>query len=86
MLGYDGPVKLWIAGECSAHDPHGVKRAVPDILCNAIVAGPGTHEIILAMGTREKAATGVYLRFERIDLSWESLISEPVSYRMPVIF
>jgi hypothetical protein len=84
-LGYDGPVKLWLDGRELLYDPHGTNPAVKDRARPAFDATPGVHEIIVALGSNDGKAWGVYLRLERVDLTSEQLTDHQRRDRMPVL-
>ena len=83
LLGYDGPVKLWIDGKQLFHDPAGANPAIADAHTIAFEAGRGRHEALIALGTNNGAAWGVFLRFERRDVSASKL--KDGHYKMPKI-
>ena len=85
LLGYDGPVKLWLDGRRLFHDPNGTNPALPDAHAIKFDAGAGRHEILIALGTNSGAAWGVFLRFVRRDVSQAKLKAGPDSYKMPAI-
>jgi hypothetical protein len=64
-FGYDGPVKLWIDGEQKFHDPDGTNPALPEKAVISFEAGPGRHEILIAMGSNHGNAWGIYLQINR---------------------
>lgn len=68
VLGYDGPLKVWVDGQARFHDPNGINPAIADKVKVSIRAAQGTHEVLLALGTNHGAAWGIFLRFERIDV------------------
>jgi len=82
LLGYDGPVKLWLDGREIFSDDSGTNPAVPDEArigfgkCNK-----GVHEIIVALGTNKGKAWGIFLRLERVGLTKDEKISG--KYDMP---
>jgi sialate O-acetylesterase len=84
-LGYDGPVKVWIDGEEKLHDPSGINPAIPDKTVIKFDAPAGRREILIALGSNNGAAWGVFLQFERLGLSKELLEKGPEAFAMPKI-
>ena len=69
LLGYDGPMKVWVDGKLKFHDPEGIEPAP----CRArrrskFTAGRGRHEVLIALGSNRGAAWGICLAFERLEL------------------
>lgn len=83
VLGYDGPLKVWLDGRQVFHDPSGTNPADTDKARVLAPAAPGEHEAILALGTNSGAAWGIYLRLERLDISRKQLVAGPAHYAMP---
>ncbi|MHB9026877.1 MAG: sialate O-acetylesterase [Armatimonadota bacterium] len=83
LLGYDGPVKMWVDGKQIFHDPKGTNPAEVDRTAVRFVAGKGAHEILIALGSNNGMAYGVSLRFERLDVP-KRLIAKG-GYAMPVM-
>ena len=69
MLGYDGPVKMWIDGRECFHDPDGVNPALIDKGRAVVDVGAGVHDVLVALGSNCGKAWGIYLRLERLDLA-----------------
>ncbi len=69
LLGYDGPVKLFVDGVAIFHDPAGTNPAKPDMAAPEVSLTAGEHELALALGANQGWAWGVFLRFQRLDLS-----------------
>lgn len=65
VLGYDGPVKLWIDSRERLHDPRGNNPAYPDKAFVRLTLTAGRHEIMIALGSNNGRAWGVSLRFRR---------------------
>ncbi|MDW8345282.1 MAG: hypothetical protein RMM51_12440, partial [Verrucomicrobiae bacterium] len=61
LLGYDGPVKLWIDGSERFHDPTGTNPAIPDARV-VLFDAAGEHELVIALGTNHGRAWGIFLR------------------------
>lgn len=68
LLGYDGPVKVWVDGREVYQDPQGTNPAVQDAHAIPLVARH-EHEVVVALGTNRGRAWGIFLRFERCDVS-----------------
>lgn len=84
LLGYDGPVKVWVDGKAVFCDPAGTNPARPE---DAVIPFPvkeGTHEILVALGSHG-AAWGIFLRLERADVSTSQLRKNPQGMQMPEI-
>jgi sialate O-acetylesterase len=85
ILGYDGPVKAWIDGKQVFHDANGINPATPSKGKSGFTANAGVHELLIALGTNNGAAWGIFARLERIDLNKSLLIKGKDHYAMPVI-
>ncbi|MBD3320831.1 MAG: hypothetical protein GF350_07035 [Chitinivibrionales bacterium] len=68
-LGYDGPVHLWVDGKLLASDCNGTNPGVPDKLTVPVDLSKGKHEIIVGLSSNCGLAWGIFLRFERTDVS-----------------
>lgn len=55
LLGYDGPLRLFIDGCQCLYDPHGGAPANRDSVRVKLFASPGRHEVLIALGTIGKA-------------------------------
>ena len=84
LLGYDGPLKVWVDGKQLYFDPKGTSPAFPG---KAIVpfVGAGQHEVLIALGINKGSAWGIYLRFERRDVPARKLSRPFIAYAMPQI-
>ncbi|MHB9071319.1 MAG: GH116 family glycosyl-hydrolase [Sedimentisphaerales bacterium] len=67
LLGYDGPVKLWVDGVERFCDPCGTTPSSPDRGRVVFDANAGEHEIVVAIEAARGQSWGIYLRFERLD-------------------
>lgn len=85
LLGYDGPVKLWLDGRELFHDPNGINPAIPDAKRIRFDAAPGKHEVVVALGSNSGKAWGIFLRFQRTDVSKLNLKRGPGAYTMPAL-
>lgn len=68
LLGYDGPIKLFIDGTAVFHDPNGTNPARPDSAAPEFDLAAGQHELVVALGTHGGQAWGIFLRLLRVDL------------------
>jgi sialate O-acetylesterase len=64
-VGYDGPVKVWLDGKPRYHDPNGVNPATRDKAMIPFQASASRHEVLIALGSSNGRAWGVFLRFWR---------------------
>jgi sialate O-acetylesterase len=85
ILGYDGPVKLWVDGKLRLHVPLGTNPAEADKNSVPFAAAAGKHELIVALGTNHGAAWGIFLRLERIGLSRSAQAKGVSQVRLPEI-
>ena len=85
LLGYDGPVKAWLDGREIAHDPDGINPAVSTKCAAPFKAAAGTHELVVALGTNNNAAWGIFLRLERLNVPKRQLLNRPETIAMPEI-
>ena len=83
LLGYDGPVKLWVDGRPWLHVPEGTNPAIPDKSRVEFRAAKGIHEVVVALGTNRARAWGILLRFERTDLAKRRLEKGPDDWNLP---
>ncbi len=72
LLGYDGPLKLWLNSKEIFCDPKGTNPALPEDAVIPFAVQPGKQEMLLALGSHG-AAWGVFLRLERVGLSAKTL-------------
>ncbi|HYF50843.1 MAG TPA: sialate O-acetylesterase [Planctomycetota bacterium] len=84
-LGYDGPVKVWIDREEKFFDPEGTNPANPEDQYIEFDSTPGEHEVLVALASNNGKAWGVFLRYERTDLTKKQLEAGAFSYAMPRI-
>lgn len=84
-LGYDGPVKAWIDGKEVFHDPKGNNPAWEDRAKTEIPVKPGSHEVLIAQASNKNNAWGIYLRFERTDVTKAQLKAGPGAYVLPTV-
>ena len=83
LVGYDGPVRVWVDDRELLHDPAGANPAVEDARSLPFEANVGEHEIIIALGSNKKRAWGVFLRLERMDVPAKLVEAGPEHYVMP---
>lgn len=67
LLGYDGPVKLFVDGTAVFHDAAGTNPARPDAAAPQVTLGAGEHDLAVALGANQGRAWGVFLRLRRTD-------------------
>lgn len=85
MMGYDGPLKVWLDGQEVFFDPKGINPADPNDAYFRFPADAGAHEMLVALGSNHGNAYGISLRLERLDISRTLLKKGPEAYAMPVI-
>ena len=83
LLGYDGPVKVWIDGQEYFHDPNGTTPAVAGKTEVAFGAAAGDHAITVALGTNGGNAWGVFMRLQRCDVTPRQI--QERSYILPIL-
>lgn len=84
LLGYDGPVKVWLDRKAIFCDPKGTNPARPEDATVPFAAKAGNHEILVALAS-QGAAWGVFLRLERTDVSKALLRKNPQSVLVPEV-
>lgn len=82
-LGHDGPVKVWINRKMIFHNPRGTNPAEPDAQRINFSAGKGIHELVIALGSNNGRAWGVFVRIERLGVSQKLLRQGPEAYALP---
>jgi len=85
LLGYDGPVKLWVDSRELFYDSNGKNPGIIDHKRIQFNATPGQHQVIVALGSNHGRAWGIYLRFRRLDVATEKLQLNADAYRLPEI-
>ncbi len=66
LLGYDGPVKVWVDRRAIFCDPEGCPPAALDDAAPAFAVPAGDHEIIVALVSKAGQAWGIFLRLEQL--------------------
>ena len=84
-LGYDGPLKLWVDGKQRYHDPNGINPAQPMKSQTRLAVAAGEHTLLIALATNHRAAWGIFLRLERLDVSQAKMKQGPSTYAMPTV-
>ena len=84
LLGYDGPLKLWLDRKELFCDPKGTNPALPEDAKIPFTAKTGKHEIVIALGSHG-AAWGVFLRLERLGVPLATLRKNLANVAMPEI-
>ena len=82
-FGSDGPAKMWIDGREVVADAKASNPAIIDRARSRFAATKGEHDVVLALVTNRGRAWGVYLRFERLDVSRKMLHRAPDQIVMP---
>lgn len=85
LLGYDGPVKVWVDGRQALHDPAGTNPANADVAELPVPGTKGKHHIVVALSTNSGRAWGILLRLERLGVSKRLLQKGPGFYAMPLL-
>ncbi len=83
MLGYDGPVKMWVDGAEVLFDPDGVNPALVSDSSTTVRLGEGEHEVVVALGTNGLRAWGIFLRFARGGVAQGRIVQESHECLMP---
>ncbi len=83
-LGYDGPIKAWLDGRQILHDPDGTPPGLPDKAIIPWKAAKGRHELVVALGSNNGRAWGLFARFRRKDVAPRLLKLGPAHYKLPV--
>jgi hypothetical protein len=68
LLGYDGPVKLFVDGYPVFHDLTGTNPARPDTAAPEVALAAGDHALAVALGANQGRAWGVFLQLRRTDV------------------
>jgi hypothetical protein len=82
-LGYDGPVKVWIDGKELLFDPTGTNPATLSKAIQKFTATPGQHQLIIALGTAQGKAWGIFFELERTDIPRHLITKGPTAYKLP---
>jgi alpha-galactosidase len=85
LLGYDGPVKMWIDGKEVYTDPNGSNPAEADEGEVIMQAAKGGHEVLVALDSNGGNAWGIYLRFERRNVSKQEIVKGLPPSKLPTI-
>lgn len=67
LVGYDGPIRIFLNGVPFFHDPTGATPARPDEAAPEVDLEAGAHELIAALGADQGRAWGIFLRLRRLD-------------------
>jgi len=84
LLGYDGPVKAWLDKNSIFCDPEGTNPAHAEEAVIPLAVAAGNHEMRVALGSHGMA-WGVFMRFERSDVSRRMLRRQPQTVILPTI-
>lgn len=85
LLGYDGPVKVWIDGREAFYDPKGANPALADRARIDFAAARGEHEVLVALDSNTGLAEGIMLRFERRGLAKHAISKGCLAGALPEI-
>ncbi len=66
LLGYDGPIKIWIDRALFHHDRESFGPMVMDALRVPVRLAAGDHELIVALGSGQGRTSGFTLRFREL--------------------
>jgi hypothetical protein len=81
LLGYDGPVRLFVDGIPRFHDPNGTNPARPDAACIAVSLEAGEHDLTVMLGGNRGRAYGIILRLQRLDVATEGEVVLPTIHQ-----
>jgi len=81
LLGYDGPVKLFVDGVAVFHDPAGTNPARPDAAVPEVALSAGEHHVAVALGANQGRAWGLFLRLRRLDGALEGDVVLPTIHQ-----
>jgi sialate O-acetylesterase len=73
LLGYDGPIRLWLDGQQAFIDMQGTNPCLADKSRAPLQLEPGTHAITVGMDLNLGGAWGFMLRFARRDVTVEQV-------------
>lgn len=82
-LGYDAPVKVWINGKELFFDPTGRNPASLSKAISKFRTSQGNHQLIIALGTAQGKAWGIFLELERTDVPTRLINKGVGAFRMP---
>jgi hypothetical protein len=85
-VGYDGPVKVWVDGREAFVDPNGTNPAIVDKKKIKFDAAAGRHQVVVALNSHGGMAWGIFLRFERLDVSRSMMEKSPDQVVLPNCF
>ena len=73
------------AGEEKLFDPEGVNPALPEDSRTPVRFTQGEHEILVALGSNNLKAWGIFLRLARTDVDPQMLSKGPLAYAVPEV-
>lgn len=82
LVGYDGPIKVWLDDREVFRDANGTNPAIPDAGVARLNLAQGTHRLAIAMDLNGGRAWGFFLRFRRRDVSRKQILGG--DYAVPV--
>ena len=68
LLGYDGPVRIFVDGKAAYMDLRGTNPIIPEQYHLDVTWGKGRHEVLFALALHHGAAWGVSLAVARTDI------------------
>jgi len=77
LLGYDGPVKLFVDGRAVFYDPNGTNPARPDSAAPVVTLAAGEHDLAVVLGANRGRAWGIFLRLRHTDCTDENIAVLP---------
>lgn len=83
LLGYDGPCKAWLDGRELFCDPAGTNPSAPGDARLPFAAAKGAHELLVALNTNAGKAWGIFLQYQRTDISRHALQLAGGKLRLP---
>jgi hypothetical protein len=83
LLGYDGPIVMWIDGKRVWCDPKGINPIIADHHEFVTKVSKGEHRIVVSMCTNKSLAWGFCMRAERMGVSAAKIRKGPLAYAMP---
>ncbi len=85
LLGYDGPVKMWLDKQEIFFDPEGTNPATMDEKQIPVPLAKGEHQVLVALGSNFGKAWGIFLRYARTDLPQALIKKGKDHYKVPEI-
>jgi hypothetical protein len=83
LVGYDGPLKVWLDGKLIINDKAGINPCIHDKACKKISLKKNRHRVVVALHANGGKAWGICLRFARLGLPKAKLLKGPAYYSLP---